>query len=119
MGLDDLEVLEQPRFPAYSRGHVVAEFLGHGWNGVRAPNPENPGRFITIIAREGSEPQIPLQTLAVWEQSRIIQEALNQQISKAEQAVTPWNANIPDFLKGYDRTSVIYATVGMAPEGPG
>jgi hypothetical protein len=85
----------------------------------RAPNPENAGGFITIIARERSDPQIRLQTLAVWEQPRMTQEAFDQRIWKVGWAVAPVNANIPDVLKGYDWREVIRAAVGMAPEGPG
>jgi hypothetical protein len=51
-------------------------------------------------------------TLAVW-------EAINRRIWKAGQAVAALNANLLDFLNGYDRTVGIYATVGIAPETPG
>jgi hypothetical protein len=50
---------------------------------------------------------------------RFVQEAFNQRIWKAGQAVALLNANIPDFVKGYDRMSVIYATIGTSPEVPG
>jgi hypothetical protein len=43
---------------------------------------------------------------------------LEERIVLATYASGP-NASVPDFLPGYDRTTVIYATVGMAPEGPG
>jgi hypothetical protein len=48
----------------------------------------------------------------------MIQEAFNQGICEAGQAMVPLDANVPDFLKGQDRMSAVYP-VGMAPEVPG
>jgi hypothetical protein len=111
VGRNGLEVLVYPRFPAESEGLVVSACLAEGCHGSRAPNPENAGGFITSIAREGSDTPVPGQTLAKWEQPRYIQAAINQRLWKAGQAVAPLNAAIVGFLQGYNRTSVIYATV--------
>jgi hypothetical protein len=78
VGLDSLEVLIPPLFPADSGGHVGTACLGHRWNGARASSPENAGGFITIIAGENIEPEILLYMLEVWEQPRMVQEAFNQ-----------------------------------------
>jgi hypothetical protein len=98
---------------------AAERIFGNSVVGERIPNPENPGGFITRVARREMDLPIPVRTQERWHRPREVQEQVNRRIAEISSKVDPLNARAADFLAECDRDEVLTVTLGLAPVNTG
>jgi hypothetical protein len=95
--------------------HAAQRIFGKAISGERAPNPGNPGGFITRVTEGETDLPIPIRTQERWHRPREVQEQVNRRIAEVSSRVDPVNARAAEFLAEYDKEKVLAITLGLAP----
>jgi hypothetical protein len=83
--------------------------------GNRQSNPGNPEGNVTIAtASEGVYPEVQ-RTLAVWEQTRQVQEQFNRRFAEISSRVEHLNATFAELVAQYSKEEMLAITLGLAP----